>query len=161
MFPCPLPYCPFLTVWSLWSRVRSQSRLRATYKHDHMSNRALPRHHEIRATLMPIRNVETLSYLGPARAPFPLFLSHSSVHCAIFQTFATPVPQSSTKEKEARTHSARTASKVRGNVAQANREGLGPPPEAPTLEARLRASAPKDPTPQVRRVQRVLVDECA
>lgn len=27
---------------------------------------------------------------------------------------------------------------------------LGPPPEAPTLEARLRATSPSDPTPQVR-----------
>ena len=53
-------------------------------------------------------------------------------------------------EEEARTRSARTTSKARGDVAQEKaRENLGPPPEAPTLEARLRASAPSDPTPQV------------
>lgn len=51
-----------------------------------------------------------------------------------------------------RTNSARAAPRGRKSEAtSANRADLGPPPEAPTLEARLRASAPSDPSPQVLR----------
>ncbi|CAM9919464.1 unnamed protein product [Ectocarpus sp. 4 AP-2014] len=47
-----------------------------------------------------------------------------------------------------RTKSARAAIRARGEVDPANRVDLGPPPDAPTLEARLRAAAPSDPSPQ-------------
>lgn len=65
--------------------------------------------------------------------------------CTLF-----PAPQNSGNEERPRTKSARAVARVRGEAASPNRADLGPPPDAPTLEARLRAAAPGDPSPQVR-----------
>lgn len=82
-------------------------------------------------------------------SPLPPFTAALRAH-SDFCSHPAYGSQNAKSDDQPRTKSARAATRGSNEATPAPRADLGPPPEAPTLEARLRASAPHDPSPQVR-----------
>lgn len=99
------------------------------------------------------RDKQQLHVSPPPPHVYRLHLYPAPIGFAALFLYTLPAPQNSGNDDRPRMKSARASARVRGSeAASPNRADLGPPPDAPTLEARLRASAPRDPSPQVRHV---------